>query len=442
MLKGRATRFSQAVAALVLTAVACGGSGDVNPDLPGITEETIKIGLWWSDNSNSCEQLGVTEPERACGAGDERTFLNLVEYVNDNGGMAGRTVEPVVYRTTFSGSFTTAGQQACTYFTQDELVYAAIVVNNIFGEFARCFTQNQVITIDPGTHPHDNQDFIDMDPYLYQPNRPRPERWIKAWIEALEGEGFFDGDARLGLIWYDYPSSIRVMDSTLRPLLEENDITIVEEARVPHPTSAEDLAVLETSAQSLILRFKNAGVNRVMSFTDIGFINNFLIPGAAAQEFFPRYGFNGNEFMTFFASLGAPGQLDGSIGIGWNPNYDTPGPHQPEPGPASERCRDIVNDPDGTPTGRNNVCDSVLFLKAAFDKAQEMGDVTPEGLRAAVASLGTSYQPAEVMSTKFGPGLYDGPATYRIYEYDSDCSCMQYTSPERPMPDDPVPGLD
>jgi hypothetical protein len=100
-----------------------------------------------------------------------------------------------------------------------------------------------------------------------------------------------------------------------------------------------------------------------------------------------------------------------------------------------------MNDPQDTPVGRNNKCDSMFFIQTALDKANSSGSLSAQAFQQAAASLGTSFQPAEVFSTQFGPGLYDGASSYRIYEFSTACKCFQYTGPSTPMPETPVPGM-
>jgi hypothetical protein len=410
--------------------------------LSGITPTTMKIGMWWVDSQGSCGKVHVTSGAAACGVGDEAEFKNITAYVNAHGGIAGRQVIPVIFHTELSGiTFAQGVQQACTYFTQDNPVSIVISQDSIPGESVNCLTQHHIITVSADTYPYDNADYTADYPYLYGPDHPRPERWVKAYVDGLNTAGFFSGNAKVGLVRYNYPEYTQVTNSVLIPELQSEGHSLAQDAVITAPSSVDAFGTLQTQLQTTILKFKSEGINRVMFLTDVGTVDLFWYSIAKAQNFFPRYGLSSNQQMSVFVDMAPSPTLDGAVGVGWNPFYDVKPAQDPGGSQAAATCKQVMNNPTDVPAGRDAKCDSLLFLQAAFDKANSSGSLSVQSFQQAVAGLGTSFQPAEVFSTQFGPGLYDGPSSYRIYEYSTSCNCFQYTGPSYPMSVTPVPGL-
>ena len=416
---------------------------DLNPNLPGITKSTIKIGVWWVDSTGGCASLGVSSPTANCGSSDEHEITAMGKYINAHGGIAGRHVDVVIYHTTFTGlPFAESYQQACTYFTQDNPVYAVLSQNGIFGESNECFAEHHIITLNPQTYPYDSVDYAKYSPYLYSPDHPRANRWVQAYIDGLYNGGFFSGSGvKVGLVRYNFPETTLVTNSVLVPALTAHHLSLTEDAVLTPPASADALGALQTAITTTVLKFKAAGVNRVIFFTDEGSVDLYWYSVAKSQNYYPRYGLSSNQDIAVFISLAPKGSFKGAMGVGWDPFYDVQVAQDPGATAATELCKSIMNAPKDVPAGRTNYCDSFLFLQTAFAKAVKLGNITPLGFRNAVNTLGTSFKPTEVFSDNFGPGLYDGPSSYRLYHYVEACNCFEYYGPLHPMPDSPVPGL-
>jgi hypothetical protein len=398
--------------------------------------------MWWVDSSGACAKIHVTSGAATCGVGDEQEFKNIAAYVNAHGGIAGRQVVPVIFHTELSGiSFAQSTQQACTYFTQDIPVSIVISQNAIPGESVACLTQHHIITVSADTYPYDNADYTAAFPYLYKPDHARPERWVKAYVDGLNTAGFFNGNTKIGLVRYNYPEFTQVTNSVLIPELQAKGHSLAQDAVITAPASVDAFGTLQTQLQTTVLKFKSEGINRVFFLTDVGTVDLFWYSMAKAQNYFPRYGLSSNQEMSVFVDMAPPPTLDGSVGVGWDPFYDVKPAQDPGGNQATALCKQIMNDPQDTPVGRNNKCDSMFFIQTALDKANSSGSLSAQGFQQAVAGLGTTFPPAEVFSTQFGPGLYDGASSYRIYAFSTACKCFQYTGPSYPMPETPVPGM-
>ena len=420
---------------------AASPGANLNPSEPGLTASTIKIGMWWIDSTGACSKTHVTSGSAGCGTGDEQEYRSMTAYINAHGGVAGRQVIPVIYHTEFAGVTIAQGaQQACTYFTQDQPVSIVINQNSTPGNTIDCFIQHHIITINPSTYPYDNADYTADSPYLYAPDRPRPERWVLAYFNGLDAAGFFNGNVKIGVVRFNYPEYTSVYNSVLKPAMAAKGLTVSQDAVITAPTGVSSFGGLQTALQSTVLKFKAAGINRVMFLTDVGSVDLFWYPIAKSENFFPRYGLTSTQDMAVFIDMAPKGTFTGAVGVGWDPFYDVKPAQDPGGSQAAITCKGIMNN-SGTPAGRNNKCDSLNFIQQVMNKAKSMGNITAPGFQAAAASLGTTFEPAEVFSTQFGPGLYDGPSSYRIYGYSAACNCFAYTGASQPMPETPVPGL-
>jgi Periplasmic binding protein len=439
------------VCAVTLIAAGCGSSKNstsattTSPaatPLAGVTASQIKIGMWWVDSQGTCAKTHVTSGSAACGAGDESEFKNMTAYINAHGGVGGRQVVPVIFHTGLSGiTFAQGLQQACTYFTQDNPVGIVITQDSIPGNSVSCFVQHHVITVQADTYPYDNADYAAYFPYVYGPDHPRPERWVKAYVAGLASAHFFTGGVKVGLVRYNYPEYNSVFSSVMMPELQKNGVTLAQDAVITAPSSIDALGSLQTQLTTAILKFKSAGVNRVLFLTDVGTTDLFWYSIAKSQNYFPEYGLSSTQQMSVFVDMAPKGTLNNAVGVGWNPFYDVKAAQDPGGSTAADTCKMVLNNPTDTPAGRNAKCDSLTFIQTVLDKAAASHNLTVQGFQKAAASLGTSFQPAEVLSDQFGPGLYDGPSSYRVYSFSTACKCFQYTGPSTPMPEDPVPNL-
>lgn len=306
---------------------------DLNPNLPGITKTTIKIGIWWVDSTGGCAALGIKNPTANCGSSDEHEITTMVKYVNAHGGIAGRHLDAVIYHTLFTGlPFAESYQQACTYFTQDNPVYAVLSQNGIFGESNECFAKHHIITLNAQTYPYDNQDYSKYSPYLYSPDHPRANRWVLAYIDGLYNGDFFRGKGvKIGLVRYNYAETTSVTNSVLLPALAAHHLTLTQSAVLTPPASADGLGAIQTAVTTTILKFKAAGVNRVIFFTDEGSVDLYWYSIAKSQNYFPRYGVSSNQDMAVWISLAPKGSFNGTMGVGWDPFYDVQVAQDPGP---------------------------------------------------------------------------------------------------------------
>jgi hypothetical protein len=223
--------------------------------------------------------------------------------------------------------------------------------------------------------------------------------------------------------------------------LSARGLPVTAEAVVNTPQSVPDLGTVGAQLGNVVLNFRSKGVTHIVFAEYNGIIPFFLTPAAESQGYRPRYGWNSLDLpMTQAeASNAGPNQLRRSMTVGWQPMDDVHGIDDKRGGNYA-LCLKIARDhgiakgstKNGLRLYMGYACDSLFFLKAALDRAKAL---TVDGLRAAVESLGTSYDSAETYATKFGPGRYDGPSAVRFTAYNETCQCYRYINNTiRPVP--------
>lgn len=98
--------------------------------------------------------------------------------------------------------------------------------------------------------------------------------------------------------------------------------------------------------------------------------------------------------------------------------------------PARELCQQIMKNAGQAPRSAFDLqlqlttCSGMFFLKTALDRATSL---TPEGFRAAVASLGSTNAPsASGFLDRYAPGKAWGGDGYATLTFATGCGCFRY----------------
>lgn len=435
-----------------LIAVACGdddeGADAANSPsdttesiaVRGVTDSTIKLGFQVDDLEEANDVISGI-------GGDSETFVEtevqkkyqaVIDYVNAEGGIAGRTIEPVWYYEDPTNIATSSGRQqeaqrACATWTEDDEVFA-------FGgggseELMReCAVRSKTVLVALEHTSYPSQEmFESIAPYWYAPHLMVADRREAALAETLLADGFFTPEAKVGILIEDKPGIRAGVEAALKPALEAAGVDVVAEAVYPDP--------IESPWDTYVLQFQSAEVTHVvMSYTGYLYAPSlFMMLASESQEFRPRWGMGSDQYPANLINVGAPReQLAGVQGVGWIPSNDV---GKSEVASAQEElCVEILTEA-GLPSGPGDggFCELVFFLKAALDGADA---ISPEVLADAVEELGADYVSPLTLdgATQFGPGRHDGPSSMRSFAFDDRCgeegvSCFRYTNPARPVPE-------
>ncbi|HVV76140.1 MAG TPA: hypothetical protein VHC43_08905 [Mycobacteriales bacterium] len=433
------TTSSQPVQSLTPTQAS---TASATGPIVGVTAKTINIGIVTADGfDKTATNLGFNV---AVGSGHDEA-LAIVNYINRHGGMAGRKVVPVFYDLNVGRSTTNhpaEEQAACTSLTQDHHIYAvasAVGWNDTL--FYDCLRKAGAISSVAG-EAFDQQFFAADADYFYMPVEINMTRAMADNVGALGSAGFFTGwnsvtghpgplPVKIGLLRNDSPSDLAVMNQGVKPALARRGLSLTDSIALS--ANASQFAAQESSA---VLKFKAEGITHVLST----FASPLLFMEAAqTQGYFPRYGLQSRDSPAAVLEGNAPKQqLEGSMGLGWQPYNDVDAAHDPgPPSPRAKLCLQLLRKAGQNTASRATAlvglwyCDTLFFLRDALAAAPNLS-VT--GFREGAESL-HKFDAASTFQSGFAPGrLHDGAQEYRLFAYRDSCHCYSYVTPLRKAP--------
>lgn len=433
------TRPAAALATALLAGgllTACGtadsdsdaGSGEPGP---GVTAETVRVGFITLKASTAGGGSGFNVPDY----GDLKKQVQiLVDDANGKGGIAGRTIEPVIREFDSSTDSVQVESDLCTSFTEDEKVFAVVLLGQREPSARSCYKEANTLMVDAGGVGQGQQVYESLAPYYWAPSFSALEPYSRAMLNTLETEGFFGDGIKLGLFVEKSSGYRTVVDEVIKPGLSELGVTDITEADFDVSSNSS----LGASAGAAVNSFKAAGVDRVM-FLGRGDMVGFFTSIAAPQQYAPRLAlgsFDDPQFASLNPIFYPPRALEGAVGVGVLPATDGVAEGFPAPG-AEKACIDTLKAGGQTIPNREGskrallYCDAVSFLQAVGDK---IGDkpLNAQSVAVAAAALGDQWQAAASIGTSFGEGIYAGASEGRTLKFENDS--FTYTSDPQALP--------
>ena len=423
------------LAIVALLAVACGSttteedaeSGDgggsapsAEGDGPGVTSDTVKVGFVITDLEQTARALDFEIPDQ----GDmEGQIEALVAHINENGGIGGRQIEPVVEVFNALQDTPSKEEELCLGFTQDAEVFGVLLTGQ-FQENARpCYAEAETLVLDATLFPLDQATFDDLTPFVWQPSLPTYDEVLEGLADTLADGGFLGDDAKLGVVGIDNEQNRRVFENALEPRLSDLGIEI-DDTQWIDPS---DSTTLQTTQDQAVLSFKDNGVDRVIVMGGSR-LAAFLIQTAQAQNYEPVFAMTSFDNPEFNIQ-NYPSAMTDSVGITLAPGWDVSDDQYPLPATdVEEECLGILSDAGFEFDARTNArtalgfCDGLLLLQAgAEDLTDELNAVL---WSEAVGALGDSLQLSSAYATEFNPDDHAGASGYRVFAYDPSCDCM------------------
>ena len=357
--------------------------------------------------------------------------LAIIDWINKNGGIAGRTVDAVVHETNPTrGDFDTQAQEACADFTEDHkvsFVVGGAIMPSV--NLADCLAKRNVPLVWEYQYLLDQATFDKYASLLYQPFSIVGDR-LRIYVDGLFAQGFFDKGARIGLLRYDTPLHKKFADKVVKPALAAHNLRLTEEIAVRSPASAGGASDTATQLSNAVLRLRSANVDHLL-FVPTGAAMPFVFgPVAESQGYHARSGLNSLDIPRFLAQNLPAAQLRNALVVGWTPAADvTSSVDLPNKTDAAESlCFKLTHDHTDFSV---RFCDGLFFLKTALEG---VSGTTPADLRAAVDRLGTRFDSPYTFSTRHGNGRHDGAAAWRLLAYNDGCQCFRYRGPLMPVP--------
>jgi hypothetical protein len=398
---------------------------------PGVTATSVSIGIL---HDGKTADHGAQFGAKGLASGDMLAMQKAVAaYINAHGGVAKRRIELVPYDVAGGGS----AQAICTAWTEDHHVFAGV---NPGGQItsdtmAGCMAKHRSVFVQSPFVPGDAAFFKQFAPYYYTPRSFESVTMGRDFVVGLADQGYFQGDHKIGLAYYDLPAHRAAIARGLVPALKQRGLSLKATAAIHYPASDSESGDTISAIQGAVLKFASEGIDRVM-FLDTGAgVSFFFIQSANSQGYHPKYGLESGSHPQFLAENFDAASLAGSIGVGWVPPADLSPSGLPAT-PARALCRQIMNDA-GHPAKSSqdsllqfDICSIFFFLKAGLDAAAAP---SPSGFREAMSSLGdVPAASASSLGDGFGPDKPWGTRYYSALAYVAGCSCFRYRgSPHR-----------
>ena len=401
-----------------------GGTG------PGVTDSTIALGIPYC---NDCASANA-----ALGAGGEdpgdtrRYYQAALDEVNARGGVAGRELVPVFHEISVSDDIAVSQQEACETFTKDNEVLMMFFRGEIIYECG--LDAGILVGGGDGSGP-----VFEKFPNVFSPASIRLERLFQVTVRAMVKAGWHKPSppwptGRIGLLTWDTPDYRYGMEHGYLAGLREAGLKAQDVRYIAVPASGDSIAEASAAISNAVLSFRSQGIDHVFIgdgqagiFAGAGLTFLFL-SNAKSQDYFPRYGFNGNNAPDFDSH--PKDQLEGMLAID---SFDTEPANDEgiELNPVRERCFDVMEEA-GLPVGQSQTqlaaiasCEIAWFTEAVVSRAS---DTTLPSMIAAGESLGTSFRSPYNYGNRLGPGQHDGVALFRSLQWDDGCGCIEYTS--------------
>ncbi len=359
----------------------------------------------------------------AAGANPDQTVIDGykagIQGLNDSGGIAGCTVEPVVFNfSSTSPDYNQMSQQECAAFSQDNKVIAVYTPAFETKVAVDCLAKAKVPYFGSGTNYQPTcADAKAHKGIVYSPAGVytcRFSSFVKMWDDA----GLFPKDAKVGIMVSDDGSGQgpTLADKVYTPQLKKLGIPVETFKYTGAISSASFGAVNATVAQA-VLKFKNDGVNVVL-FTPVGGqgVASFM-PQAATQGYYPNYGVTSADSLVVAAALGATAIKKG-IAVSYTSLDLSLTEQQKLPtNTAVEKCAAWSAPSTIALTGSSPYCDFLNFLQQTYAGAKKLDAST---LYTATKALGTKFVSSVAYNgaTSFPKGRTDGGTKAMMLEFD------------------------
>ncbi|HET6818270.1 MAG TPA: hypothetical protein VFH66_13675 [Mycobacteriales bacterium] len=402
-------------------------SSGVVANAPGITADTVYLGVKYSSQAGSADQaIGASG---AAPSYDFRNVMNaVIDYANAHGGFAGRKLKALYYDYNLSDPQDTQDQSACAYWTQDNKTFAVPAEGSDI--MRACAEKAGAVSFGAGGAVAST---YQKSPHYIDVNSVRLDRLGPMTVNGLFHAGYFAG--KLGFVTWDDPNYRFAYSNGYVPTLASHGIKVTDAAFVKVPQTLDAVGEMSATMSSIVTKFRTDGIDHVIIqdghagvWAGTGLTLEFM-DQAESQKYYPRYGQNSDNSPGW---SGLPSdQQDKAIAVldtdyepkddaGWHPNQ------------ARQLCWKIEADA-GYPVSSSNVndeglaaqaCDQVFFLQDVINRLKV---ITSDTFMQEVDRLGRSFPSALVYGTQFGPGLHDGSAAIRQAEYSSGCQCLTYS---------------
>lgn len=435
---------------LILSMVGCGalmpggsnGSGtapgqvaQVAGDGPGVTDESVKVVFIGTDLVKVEALTGFTTQP----VGDLQAQAEaLADWVNDNGGLAGRRMEAVYHLYDASTDTPATEEQLCKKITQDDKAFAVVLTGQYQPNARPCYAQAKTLMLEGALNVAADQEYYDeLAPFLWAPSFPEYGEFTRAQFQVMEEEGFFSGGEGLGVVAADNQVNRRIYDEIVVPRLEEAGV----DSEVSWIDTT-DMTSLFSTLTEAATQFRNKEYGNVV-FLGGSRMASMFDSASATVRFSARYVMTSYDNPTYFINNPenlSEGVRTGMVGVGFHPAQEVIDT-MPFPNDNEKVCTDIYADAGITWDNREGArvglpyCDSIRLLKLGADAMDSSEDFNAWTWADAVRSEGGDFVPAAGFGNGFASGGNTGAGGYRVMRFDEASERFVYEGEERSFND-------
>lgn len=408
------------------SSVPAGGGGATGSKAP------VKVGFSYVKGAEETyKAIGI---DLSVGDGVKQTAA-IAEWVNANGGLGGHPVELVPAAFTIGGNRTQQAQAACSTWTEDNKVIAAIgaTANAVLNA---CMTQKKVPLIGFTNNPYSAQQWSQFR-YVIGAVALAAEVAADATIAHGKSVGYFDAtpedifpQVALGVVYYDLPEQHRVVKEIIVPQAKAAGATKVVTQAVKYPNTGSEASDTLSQLQNAQLRFRSEQVSHVWILDDGGNLTFNFPQMAESNNYRPRYLFNTFNLVGIEQEFVPKAQLRRSVGMGWAPPGDVS--KAKDPGGSDQRklcdkifaAKGMSANWGGEAFIAYGYCDDLLLLKRAIDSN---GALDGDSIIRTIKSFG-SLDSAVTFGQGYGGDKPWSVISVRGFAFDTGCNCFAYNS--------------
>jgi hypothetical protein len=218
---------------------------------PGVTDDSVKIGVQYVDLTAIADIVHIDHGDY------EAAYTALIDDINANGGINGRTIDPVIVG--INPTTTDSADAACVQLTEDDDVF--IAMGFFLNDAVTCVGETHETAIIGGSMSEERLGRIHVPWYTTESGSDQTADVIQAFADG----GEFDGT--LGV--YASPGGDEaVMNDVVLPLLDELGVDVAESAVADAP--ADDIAAVNAATAVVAQRFESSGVDQVLTVGQSG----------------------------------------------------------------------------------------------------------------------------------------------------------------------------
>ncbi len=374
---------------------------------PGVTDDSVKIGVTFVDLESLGDVVTISHGDY------EAAFQAMFDAINEEGGVHGRTLEPVIVPVNPVG--TEGADAACTQLTEDEEVF--LVTGFFLDDAVLCPLETHQTAV-VGALQTPERMARAQAPWFTPEGSTDFQNDI---IQAFADEGEFDGTVGV----FAAAGQEAQLDEEVLPLLEELGVEVTESAVVDAPP--EDIAATNAATAVIAERFETTGVDQVLV---VGTSGLTWASGTESLDYRPQLLLTDPNSILAYSSDAAGRDLSileeavaGNLYGGAQNIYDLPtmqacrerleahGGEMPSPDTMTNDDEDLYN--AGFIACRNMVLVAALLEAAGEDLNYGSLVAGAEGLEVDV--------PIQPDPMTFGSGeAADGDPTAYLYDWDPD----------------------